>query len=101
MADDRLLSGFMNHDYILTFTVADPAKRQQLVDLCEGPWQGDPVTADTWEVSNELSPDDLEQTIVQLIDDGDRVAYYYLTPAMESGIPGVPPSKRISRVVIA
>jgi hypothetical protein len=91
----------MNHDYILTFTVADPDARQKLVALCEGPWMGDEIANDTWEVSNDLSPEDLERAIIEIIADGDRVAYYYLTPPMSSGIPGVADSKRIFRVVIS
>lgn len=101
MADDRLLSGFMNHDYVLTFSIGDASKRKKLVELCEGPWQGDEITADTWEISNDLSPDDMERAVLDVIGEGDRVAYYYLTPPMSSGIPGVPDSKRIFRVVIS
>jgi len=101
MAEERLLSGFMNHDYVLTFSIADGAKRDKLVALCEGPWQGDEITADTWEISNDLSPDDMERAVLDVIGEGDRVAYYYLTPPMSSGIPGVPDSKRIFRVVIS
>jgi hypothetical protein len=100
MRDDRLLSGFLNHDYILTFTVGDAERRQRLVELCRGPWMGDAVTDDTWEVSNDLGPDDMERTLLGLLADGDRCAYYYLTPPMESGVPGSPPSKRIFRVVL-
>ena len=98
---DRLNSGFMNNDYVLSFTISDPAKRLELVALCEGPWMGDEITHDTWEISNDLSPDDMERAILDVIDDGDRVAYYYLTPPMPSGKPGVPDAKRIFRVVIA
>ena len=98
--NEQLFSGFMNHDYVLTFTVADPKRRERLVELCEGPWMGDEVTHDTWEISNDLSPDDLEQAIVDIIDDGDRAAFYYLTPQISSGMPGVPPSKRIFRVML-
>jgi hypothetical protein len=98
---DPLFSGFMNHDYILIFTVADPARHKQLVELCEGPWMGDEVGRGTWEVSNSLSPDELEKAIVDIIEDGDSAAYYYLTPQLESGMPGVAPSKRIFRVVLS
>ena len=101
MADERMLSGFMNHDYVLTFSIADETKRKKLVELCEGPWQGDEITRDTWEISNELSPDDMERAVLDVIGEGDRVAYYYLTPPMSSGIPGVADSKRIFRVVIS
>lgn len=101
MTDERLNSGFMNNDYVLSFSIADPNKRKQLVALCEGPWQGDEVTEHTWEICNDLSPDDMERAILDVIDDGDRVAYYYLTPPMPSGKPGVPDAKRIFRVVIA
>ena len=98
---DRLLSGFMNHDYVLTFSVHNAESREKLIALCEGPWQGDEITGDCWEISNDLSPDDMEKAIVELIADGDRVAYYYLTPPMSSGIPGTPEAKRIFRVVIS
>ena len=100
MADDRLLSGFMNHDYVISFSVADPENRKKLIALCEGPWMGDEITPDTWEISNELDPDAMETAIIDLVGEGDRVAYYYLTPPMSSGIPGVPDAKRIFRVVI-
>ena len=100
MADDRLFSGFMNHDYVLTFSIADPARRQRLVDLCDGPWQGDEVTDGTWEISNDLGPDDMEKALIDLVSEGDRIAYYYLTPPLPSGIPGVGEAKRIFRVVI-
>lgn len=101
MADDRLLSGFLNHDYMVTFSIADPVKRAQLVELCEDPWMGDEITATCWEISNDLNPAQLESAIVELLSEGDRVAYYYLTPPMGSGIPGVADGKRIFRVVIS
>jgi hypothetical protein len=100
MRDDRLLSGFLNHDYVLTFSIADEARRKHVVELCAGPWMGDPVTESTWEVSNDLSPDEMEKALLQHLADGDKCAYYYLTPPMESGVVGAPPSKRIFRVVI-
>jgi hypothetical protein len=90
----------MNHDYIVTFSIADEARRKEMVTICEGPWQGDEITDGTWEISNDLGPDDLEKALVDRIAEGDRVAYYYLTPPMASGIPGVPNAKRIFRVVI-
>jgi hypothetical protein len=101
MPDDPLLSGFMNHDYVLTFSIADDEQRAKMVALCEGPWQGDAVTAHCWEISNDLSPDDMERAIAELLGEGDRAAYYYLTPPMSSGIPGVLDSKRIFRVVLS
>ncbi len=88
--DNELRSGFMNHDYILTFEVADAGARDKLTALCEGDWQGDRVTATSWEVSNDLSPDALEKTILALLREGDRVVYYYLSD-----------SKRIFRVVLS
>jgi hypothetical protein len=96
-----LLSGFMNHDYVLTFSVADDAKRAELIRLCIGPWQGDQVTDHTWEISNDLDPHAMEEAIVALLDEGDRAAYYYLTPPMASGLPGAPETKRIFRVVLS
>lgn len=98
---DRLNSGFMNNDYVLSFSISSPKKREKLIELCAGPWQGDEVTESTWEISNDLSPDDMERAILEVIDDGDRVAYYYLTPPLPSGKPGTPEAKRIFRVVIA
>ena len=87
--DNRLYSGFMNHDYVLTFWIADDARRAKLVELCRGPWQGDEVTRDTWEVSTPLDPEHMEQAVVSLMGEGDRAAYYYLSDA-----------KRIFRVVL-
>ena len=84
-----LPSGFMNHDYVLTFSIKNPDHVRTLVDLCRGPWQGDEVTASTWEISNDLNPEQMEQQILELLDEGDRAAYYYLSD-----------SKRIFRVVL-
>jgi hypothetical protein len=87
--DEELRSGFMNHDYILTFDIADEDQREKLSVLCATEWQGDKVNATTWEVSNKLSPDALEKTILDLLGDGDRAVYYYLSD-----------SKRVFRVVL-
>ena len=87
--DSKLYSGFMNHDYILTFSIQDQASRTKLVELCSGPWQGDEVTKDTWEISNPLSPDEMEKAILALMGDEDRATYYYLSDA-----------KRIFRVIL-
>jgi len=87
--DPNLYSGFVRHDYLLTFAISDGESRARLVELCAGPWQGDEVTPGTWEVSSELSPDDMETAIVALLGDGDRVVYYYLSDA-----------KRLFRVVL-
>jgi len=85
-----LPSGFMNHDYVLTFSIADRAKMEKLVALCRGPWQGDEVTAQTWEISNDLTPDQMERQVLELLEEGDRAAYYYLSD-----------TKRIFRVVLS
>jgi hypothetical protein len=87
--DSKLYSGFMNHDYILSFSIRDPENRAKLLALCAGPWQGDEVTPDTWEISNTLSPDQMESQIVELLGDEDRAAYYYLSD-----------TKRMFRVVL-
>lgn len=87
--DSKLYSGFMNHDYVLTFHVKDEQSRLALVELCRGPWQGDEITPETWEISNRLSPDEMESAIVALLGDDDRAAYYYLSD-----------SKRVFRVVL-
>ena len=87
--DNKLYSGFVRHDYILTFSIEDEASRARLVELCAGPWQGDEVTPYTWEISNELSPDEMENAIVDLLGDDDRATYYYLSDA-----------KRMFRVVL-
>jgi hypothetical protein len=105
MAHNPSHSGFLNHDYVLTFSVRSPERRHRLVELCEGPWQGDRITDFTWEISNDLSPDDMETALVSIIEEGDQVAYYYLTPPMpspmRSPLQGEPDAKRIFRVVIA
>ena len=87
--DDKLYSGFVRHDYILTFFIQDEQSRARLVELCAGPWEGDEVTPHTWEVSNTLSPDDMETAITDLLGEQDRAAYYYLSD-----------SKRMFRVVL-
>ena len=87
--DSKLYSGFMNHDYILCFSIHNPDNRQKLVALCGGAWQGDEVTQGTWEISNDLSPDEMERTILELLGEEDRAAYYYLSD-----------SKRVFRVVL-
>ncbi|MCC6557113.1 MAG: hypothetical protein IT372_29525 [Polyangiaceae bacterium] len=87
--ESKLYSGFMNHDYILTFSIAEEAGRARLVELCKGPWQGDEVTPGTWEVSNTLSPDQMERAILELMGDEDRAAYYYLSD-----------TKRMFRVIL-
>jgi hypothetical protein len=87
--DNELRSGFLNHDYLLTFAIADEGKREKLVELCEGDWLGDKVTPTSWEVSTKLSPDAIEKTLLDLLGEGDRAVYYYLSD-----------SKRIFRVVL-
>ncbi len=87
--DNELRSGFLNHDYLLTFEVKDSAKRERLTALCEGEWLGDRVTGTTWEVSTRLSPDAIEKALLEILMEGDRAAYYYLSD-----------SKRIFRVVL-
>jgi hypothetical protein len=82
-------SGFMNRGYLLIFQIADETNRQKLISLCEGEWQGDAVTDCSWEITNELDPDAMEQTIANLLGESDRAAYYYLTDA-----------KRMFRVVL-
>jgi hypothetical protein len=88
--DDNLYSGFVRHDYILTFDIQNEASRAKLVELCRGPWMGDQVTPSTWEVSNTLSPDQMERAILDILEDGDRVVYYYLSD-----------SKRMFRVILS
>ena len=80
----------MNHDYVLTFSIRNGEKASTLVDLSTGPWQGDEVTSSTWEISNDLNPDQMERQILDLLEEGDRAAYYYLSD-----------SKRIFRVVLS
>ena len=87
--DNTLYSGFVLHDYVITFIIKDPANRARLLELFSGPWQGDEVTPFTWEVSNDLSPDQMEAAILALMGDNDRVVYYYLADA-----------KRMFRVIL-
>jgi hypothetical protein len=88
--DDKLYSGFVNHDYVLTFVIHDEASRAQMVELCKGPWQGDEAIPNTWEVSNSLSPDQMERAILELLGEADRAIYYYLSD-----------SKRMFRVLLS
>jgi hypothetical protein len=88
--DDNLYSGFVRHDYILTFDIQHEASRGKLVELCRGPWLGDQVTSTTWEVSNTLSPEQMERAILDILEEGDRVVYYYLSD-----------SKRMFRVILS
>jgi hypothetical protein len=87
--DNKLYSGFVNHDYVLTFAIADPQSRAKLIELCSGAWQGDEVVPNTWEISNSLSPDQMERAILELLGDNDRAVYYYLSD-----------SKRMFRVIL-
>ncbi len=89
MRDLRLHSGFVRHDYILTFSIADDGARRRLAERCAGEWLGDEVTDTTWEVSNDLGPDAMERALVEVLGEGDRAAYYYLSDA-----------KRMFRVLI-
>jgi hypothetical protein len=88
--DNELRSGFMNHDYVLTFEVADEGARGKLIEMCEADWEGDRVNAATWEISTKMSPDALEKEILARLAEGDRAVYYYLSD-----------SKRIFRVVLS
>ncbi len=87
--DNKLYSGFVLHDYVLTFDVSDSERRKKLIELFSGPWQGDAVTPHTWEVSNTLSPDQMERALLDILGEGDRVVYYYLSD-----------SKRVFRVIL-
>lgn len=87
--DNKLYSGFVKGDYVLTFSIANPESRAKLVELCAGPWQGDEVIPNTWELSNELNPDQMEGSILALMGDEDRAVYYYLSSA-----------KRMFRVIL-
>jgi hypothetical protein len=89
MRDTRLHSGFVRHDYIVTFTIADADARRRFVERCAVDWHGDEVTETTWEVSNDLGPDAMESALAELLGDGDRAAYYYLSDA-----------KRMFRVIL-
>ena len=85
----ELLSGFVRTDFVLTFEIASEASRARLLALCEGEWQGTRITASTWEVTNSLSPDDLEAALLPLLVKGDRAVYYYVSD-----------TKRLFRVVL-
>ena len=87
--DNKLYSGFVLHDYVITFSIAEPSRRLALIELCKGPWLGDEVVPNTWEVSNSLSPDDMENAILKVLGEGDRCVYYYLSD-----------SKRMFRVLL-
>ena len=73
------MSGFLNHDYVLTFEIADAAKREELRAWCGSDLQGDEITGGTWEVSTKLNPHELERRLLTYLGDSDRAAYYYLS----------------------
>ncbi|MBI2898016.1 MAG: hypothetical protein HYY06_30970 [Deltaproteobacteria bacterium] len=73
------MSGFLLHDYVLTFEIADPARGEGLRDLCKSELEGDEITSTTWEISTRLSPHELERKLESFLAEGDRAAYYYLT----------------------
>ncbi|MCC7539936.1 MAG: hypothetical protein IT379_27190 [Deltaproteobacteria bacterium] len=89
------MSGYVRHDYVLTFQVRDDARRAELAAKCDGPWQGDAVTDTTWEVSTDLSPADFEAEIASFLSPGDRAAYYYLVAPASAGATA---TKRLFRV---
>ena len=75
------MSGFMNHDYILSFQISDQAQSAALGTVCADEWQGDLVLGTTWEISNDLSPQEMEARILSFLSEGDRAVYYYLSDA--------------------
>ena len=75
------MSGFLRHDYVLTFEVADPVRREALRVWCREELAGDEITASTWEVSTELGPHEMERRLLAFLDEADRAAYYYLSDA--------------------
>ena len=81
------MSGFLRHDYILTFDVGAAERREALQAWCRDELQGDEITAATWEVSTDLDPHELERRLLGFLAEADRAAYYYLSD-----------SKRIFRV---
>ena len=84
-----LSSGFTRLDFLLTFSVAEPAARATLEACCEGDWGGTRVGPSTWEISVPASPAELEVAIEPFLKPGDRAVFYYLAD-----------SKRFFRVVV-
>jgi hypothetical protein len=75
------MSGFLRHDYVLTFDVADAAKREALRAWCKDELDGDEITTATWEVSTDLDPHEIERRLLEFLAETDRAAYYYLSDA--------------------
>lgn len=75
------MSGFLRHDYVLTFDVADPTRREALCAWCKDELSGDEITTATWEVSTDLDPHELERRLLGFLAESDRAAYYYLSDA--------------------
>jgi len=101
MSEERPPSGFMNSDYLLAFHVADAGRRAQLLELCREQLDGEQITTDTWELSTELDPHQLEERIVELLGQGDHAVYYYLTKPLPDPAAKAPAAKRIFRVVLS
>ena len=75
------MSGFLRHDYVLTFDVADADRREALRAWCRDELVGDEITGSTWEVSTDLDPHELERRLLSFLAEADRAAYYYLSDA--------------------
>lgn len=75
------MSGFLRHDYVLTFDVADPARLEALRQWCKDELMGDEITSGTWEVSTDLGPQEMERRLLDFLAETDRAAYYYLSDA--------------------
>lgn len=75
------MSGFLRHDYVLTFEVADTERREALCAWCRDELVGDEITGSTWEVSTDLDPHELERRLLSFLAETDRAAYYYLSDA--------------------
>jgi hypothetical protein len=90
-ADARIPAGpgFVRHDYVLLFSVRDAERRARLESVCARDWEGDHVLDGAWEVSSTLGPDAFESALLDLLGEGDRAAFYYVSD-----------SKRLFRVVL-
>lgn len=73
------MSGFVGNDYVFCFEVARDEVRARLEALCRGPWLGDEVLKNVWQIRKDMEPQEFEDELLAVLEPGDRAAYYYLS----------------------
>lgn len=71
--------GFVTADYLVSLAIKSGATIERLARLFEDEWSGERVTDLLWEVSNDLSPQLMEEAILPFLEGADRVIFYYVS----------------------